>query len=562
MARSNRSWWQKLKAKVKQKAAKKPGKAGGQQGSSQQDGELLQGDTGEIPPDIKLSLSLQVNINRMKQLLGRSGDLNFREFKVGKNPGVATFIFWVDGLADNKIISDNVVKALASGAQDLEIPKGGVKPFFADLKERYLNIGDFKEVETLAEVVYAGLSGDTVLLLDGYPQAIVAGTRGWEARGIEEPASEVVVRGPREGFTETLRMNTSLIRRRLKNPNLRIESSKIGRQSQTDIALIYVKGIANEEVLAEVRKRLDRINTDIILESSYLEEMIEDAPFSIFPTVTNSERPDAIVGGIMEGRIAVIIDGTPFALLVPTVFFQLFQTPEDYYSRFPIATFSRWLRLVGLSATLLFPALYVATTTFHPEILPTTLLITLVASREGVPFPAIIEAMIMELTFEVLREAGVRMPRPVGQAVSIVGALILGDAAISAGIVSPPMVVVVAATAIASFLIPNPDIVGSVRLLRFCMMILAASLGYYGIALGLIILHIHLVSLRSFGVPYMWPFAPFNLIGLRDVLLRIPHWGYRFRPEIFTWKESERMETFQNIPHKPVKHQLKESRRD
>jgi spore germination protein KA len=561
MQRKKRSWWQKLKAKVNSKAAQKPGGKQGQ-GEAGTGGELLQDDVGEIPPEIKLSSSLQKNLDVIKQLLGESGDLNFREFKVGKEPGVGAAVFWVDGLADKKMIGDNVVKALAIGAEELIPPAGKVKPFFKELKERYLSVGDIKEVDTLVEAVYAGLSGDTVFMLDGYPEAIIASTRDWESRGIEEPASEVVVRGPREGFTETLRVSTSIIRRRLKNPNLRIESAKIGRQSQTDIALVYVKGIVNEKVLDEVRQRLDRINTDLILESSYLEEMIEDAPFSLFPTVTSSERPDAIVGGILEGRVAILIDGTPFALIMPTIFFQLFQTPEDYYSRYPIATFSRWLRLVGLMITLLLPATYVATTTYHPEVLPTSLLITLAASREGVPFPAFIEALLMELTFEVLREAGIRMPRPVGQAVSIVGALILGDAAISAGIVSPPMVVVVAGTAIASFLIPNPDVVGSVRLMRFGMMLLAASLGYYGIALGLIALHIHLVSLRSFGVPYMWPFAPFNLVGLRDVLLRIPHWGYRFRPEIFTWREEERMESVGNKPKKSKKQRLKETRRD
>ncbi|MDW7673842.1 MAG: spore germination protein [Bacillota bacterium] len=550
--RKQNSFWQKLKSKFKKKAQKKPG------GNEQ---ELLKDDVGEIPPELKLSTKLKINLDNMKRLLGESGDLNFREFVVGEGKGIQAAIFWVDGMADKEMISENIVKSVAVGAKALS-PSLNIRSFYEEIKERYLNVGDIKETDSFAEAVYAGLSGDTVFLLDGYAQAIIASTREFAARGIEEPASEVVIRGPREGFTETLRMNTGLLRRRLKNPNLRMESTKIGRQSQTDVAIVYVKGIVNPEVLEEVKKRLNRIETDIILESSYLEEMIEDAPFSIFPTVTTSERPDSVIGSIMEGRVALIIDGTPFALIMPTIFFQLFQTAEDYYSRYPIATFSRWLRLFGLAVTLLLPSLYIATTTFHPEIMPTTLLLTVAASREGVPFPAFVEAFVMEVTFEVLREAGVRMPRPVGQAVSIVGALVLGDAAISAGIVSPPMVVIVAATAIASFLIPNPDVVGSVRLLRFAMMLLAASLGYFGIAIGVIAIHIHLVSLRSFGVPYMWPFGPFNLVGLRDVLLRVPHWSYRFRPEIFTWQEQERMESGQNMPTKPHKHKVKETKRD
>lgn len=545
------SLWQKLKNKL-QKAAKKGAKKRSQGKPEEEKPEDI-GDVGEIPPEIKLSDKLQDNLKTFKELLGNSADINLREFKVGKSPGVDAFIFWVDGMADKQMIGDNVVKSLTIGAKEVELSSVTPVKALEELQQRYLSVGDVQQVKTLAEAIYAGLSGDTVFILDGYPVAILASTRGWESRGIEEPASEIVVRGPREGFTETLRMNTSLIRRRLKNPNLRIEAAKIGRQSQTDISIVYVKGIVNEKVLKEVRERIKKIETDMILESSYLEEMIEDAPFSIFPTVTNSERPDTVAAGIMEGRVAIVVDGTPFVLLVPTIFFQLFQTPEDYYVRYPIATFSRWLRLVGLGITLLLPSLYIATTTYHPEVIPTTLLLTIAASREGVPFPAFVEALIMEVTFEVLREAAIRMPRPVGQAVSIVGALVIGDAAISAGIVSPSMVVIVASTAIASFLIPNPDVVGSIRILRFGMMLLAASLGYFGIMMGVIALHIHLVGLRSFGVPYMWPFAPFNLVGLRDVLLRVPHWSYRFRPEILTWEEQERMESDSSMPRKPFK---------
>ncbi|MGF7184509.1 spore germination protein KA [Desulfitispora alkaliphila] len=510
------------------------------------------GNIGEIPEKIKISNSLETNLETIKKVLGDSLDINLRRFKIGKGKGIEGAAIWLDGLVENKIINDNIIKNIMEGTESLEIPiRGGGKEVFEQIAERHLSIGDIKQVNSLSDVIYGALSGDTIFFLDRFPEAIVASTRGWVARGIEEPASEVVIRGPREGFTETLITNTSLLRRRLKNPNLRIESFQLGRQSQTDVALVYVKGIVNEEVLEELKRRIKRIDTDVILESSYIEEMIEDAPFSIFPTMVNTERPDALVGSLLEGRVGIMVDGTPFVLIVPTIFFQLFQTPEDYFNRYPLATFSRWLRLMGLAVTLLLPATYIAVTTFHPEMLPTTLLLTIAASREGIPFPAFVEALIMEITFEVLREAGVRMPRPVGQAVSIVGALVIGDAAISAGIVSPPMVVIVAATAIASFLIPNPEVVGSVRLLRFGMMLLAASMGLYGITIGLLFIHIHLVSLRSFGIPFMWPIAPFNLTGLRDVLVRVPHWGFRFRPDIFTWQGQERQRSGNNRPRKP-----------
>lgn len=553
--RKKNSPWQKIKKRLTKKLGKKPDKIN-------QEEKKHHGALGEIPTGLKLSTNLQQNLDHLHQLLGDSTDVNIRKLKLGKSPGVDMAVFWVDGLCNDKLISDNVVKALIDGARDIPIPAGGSKQLFEKLKQRYLTIGDSNQVTTWAEVVYAGLSGDAVFLLDGSGEAIVAATRQWESRGIEEPASEVVVRGPREGFTETLRMNTALIRRRLKNPNLRIEGMRIGRQSQTDVAIVYVQGIVNEKTLAEVKKRIDRIDTDAILESSYIEEMIEDAPFSLFPTVSNTERPDSLAASILEGRVGIIVDGTPFALIVPTIFFELFQTPEDYYNRYPLATFSRWLRLTGLLITLLLPSLYIGITTYHAELIPITLLLAISASREGVPFPAVIEALIMEITFEVLREAGIRMPRPVGNAVSIVGALVLGDAAISAGIVSPSMVVIVALTAIASFLIPNPDIVGSIRILRFVMMLLAASLGLFGIMMGVIALHIHLVSLRSFGVPFMWPIAPFNLRALGDVLIRLPHWGYRYRPEMFSWAENQRMSSSDNIPRKPLKSPVKKSNLD
>ena len=510
----------------------------------------LKGQAGKIPEGIRIPASLQEKKKKIQQILGESNDIIIREFQVGGKDGIAAAVLWVDGMVDKQIVNNSVIRSLFEGAREFNISNiiDERKTFEAALKN-WLTTGDVTPIYQMDKLIYSVLSGETAFLLDGFPEALLTNTPGWEKRSIEEPASEVLIRGPRDGFTETIRVNTTLVRRRLKNPNLRIENLNLGKETQTDAALVYIQGIANEEVLKEVRKRLGRITTDAILESAYIEEMIEDAPFSLFPTTIATERPDVVAAALLEGRIGIILDGTPFVLIVPTLFFQLFQTPEDYYTRYPLATFSRWLRLVGLLITMLLPALYIAITTYHPEVLPRTLLLTITASREGIPFPAFLEALLMEVTFEALREAGVRMPRPVGQAVSIVGALVLGEAAISAGIVSPAMVVIVATTAIVSFLIPNIGVTGSVRLLRFGMMVMGAVFGLFGLLMGAIAINLHLISLRSFGVPYMWPLAPLNVKALKDTLIRAPHWLQEGRPDIFSWQDTE--DASQSANNKP-----------
>lgn len=321
------------------------------------------------------------------------------------------------------------------------------------------------------------------------------------------------------------------LRRRLRTTQLRIEYQTVGRFTQTQIAVAYIKGIANPTVLTELRQRLDAIDIDGVLESGYLEELIQDRSFTPFPTIFNTERPDTIAGHLLEGHYAVLVDGTPFALVLPVTFFKFFLSSEDYYQRYDIITFIRGIRFLSFFVSLLLPSLYVAITTFQQEMLPTTLLISLAAQREGVPLPALLEALLMELTFEVIREAGVRMPRVIGPAISIVGALVLGQAAVQAGLVSGAMVIVVSFTAIANFVIPSISMAASVRLIRFGLMLLAGSFGLFGILAGLVPLLIHLVSLTSFGIPYFLPVAPLSLQNLKDVFVRVPWKAMRTRPQ-------------------------------
>ena len=303
---------------------------------------------------------------------------------------------------------------------------------------------------------------------------------------------------------------------------------------------MYLNGIVNDKLVEEARIRLGRIDIDAVFESGNIEELIQDETFTPFPTLYNTERPDVIAAGIMEGRIAILVDGTPFVLMAPALFTQFYQSAEDYYQRADFATLLRLLRYVCFFISLLAPSLYIAITTFHQELLPASLLISLAAQREGIPFPAFIEAVVMEITFEILREAGVRLPKTVGQAVSIVGALVIGQAAVEAGLVSPAMVIIVAITAISNFVIPSFNMGITIRILRFLLMLIAASFGLFGVTVGLIAIVLHLCSLRSFGIPYMSPMAPFILADQKDTIFRFPQWALYARPRLISQKNNIR----------------------
>jgi len=495
-----------------------------------------------------LTGKLTQDVQQIKTIFERSSDIIFREFQMGDKIGILIFL---DGLVNTDLINTDVLKPLLKcGRSQQNLPRiEQLKQLFL---EQIITTSEIKHGDQIQDIVNHILSGYTAIIIDGMEQALFIGLKKWEKRAVDEPQTELVVRGPREGFTEDLRTNTSLIRRRLKTSKLKMESLTVGRLSQTEVVMTYLEGIAEESLITEVRARLSRIDIDAILESGYIEELITDNPFSIFPQVANTERPDRVVGGILEGQVGILIDNSPFCLIAPQTFFQFLQTPEDYYLRYPIASFTRWIRYLFLLISLLLPSLYIALTTFHQEMIPTNLLLSVAASREAVPFPALVEAFIMEIAFEGLREAGLRMPKPVGQAVSIVGALVIGQAAVEAGIVSSPMVIIVSLTGIAAFVIPDYSQANAIRVLRFPMMILAGSLGFYGILLGAIFLQIHISRLRSFGVPYFSPVAPLDINGLKDVVFRAPWWDMVKRPGQDVNKRTERMKrSLRPGPHRP-----------
>ena len=469
------------------------------------------------PEEQRLKKDLDKNIDAIKKTLGDSADVKMHYFCFGTANTRGTLIF-VDGLVDSQTITDSIMRPLMETCAKT--------PTVCELQSAILCSGDVTETASLDALIAGCLTGDTAVIIDGEARALIVSTKGWDKRGVSEPLSEAVVRGPREGFTENFRTNTALMRRRIKSPQLRMDHMIIGHKTLTNVCVSYIQGVANPTVVEEVKRRLEALDIDSVLDTGYLDQYIEDSPLSIFPTISYTEKPDVAAGRLLEGRIAIIADGTPFVLTVPKLFIESFQTSEDYYVRPLYATMTRILRFVAYIISAYATSIYIALTTFHQELIPTTLLNTIAASREGTPFPAFIEALIMVFAYEILREAGIRLPRPVGSAISIVGALIMGDAAVSAGIVGAPMVITIAITAVAGFVVPEQT--ESAAFIRLFSMVAAAFLGGYGIAIVFLAMLIHLASLKSFNVPY------FTAITLsydqQDIFVRMPLWMMRQRP--------------------------------
>ncbi len=482
----------------------------------------------------EISDLLITNINILRSEFKDCSDVVFREFKVNHQlQGVLVFI---EGLVNADDIHDSMLTPLLSRYKR---PEDNLSPTV--LEDNYIAISQLSRENTYAKVIEAILGGNGVLMIDGHAEALILNIREGIRRGVQEPATESVVRGPREGFTENLRTNTALVRFKIKSPRLKYIPFIIGEHTKTNVVLAYIEGLADPRVLDEARNRLKEITIDGVLESGYIEELIEDNPSSPFPQLQYTERPDTVAGQLLEGKFAIFVDGTPFVMTAPITAWQMLQASEDYYERYWAANFIRWLRFIFLFISLFTPALYVAVLTFHQDLLPTTLILSVAAAREAIPFPAIVEALIMEIAFEALREASVRLPRTVGQAVSVLGALVIGQAAVEAGIVSAPMVIIVSLTGIASFTIPRFNFAISIRLLRFPLMFASAAFGLFGIIIVSMWILVHLCHLRSFGVPYLSGIAPYEEGEIKDILVRVPWWKMVFRPSSYSELSRQRM---------------------
>lgn len=471
-----------------------------------------------------LASDLAGNLERIRSLVGDSSDIVIRTLSVKREPyeTIEAALIYLDGMADTRSIQESVIPSILDRGKSYTEDARNIMSYF---NQSVLDIGEIRRVDDLNKGLELVLSGSALWLCDKCPEGLTLALPGWEDRGVTESKTQSVVRGPQEAFSETIRTNTTLVRRRIKDTRVRLITRKSGTMTKTDLGVMYIQGLADDKVVADLIEQIDQYPLDRLLEGEYLEEwLLRNSKKSVFPTIYNTDKPDTVAGGLLDGKIAIFVDGTPFVLLVPALFVDFIQSAEDYYQPYIYSNVIRILRYLALFICLLAPSVYITLTTFHQDMLPTQLLLSLAAQREGIPFPAFVEAVLMEATFEILREAGIRMPRTIGQAVSIVGTIVIGQAAVEASIVSAAMVIIVSITAISSFVIPSYGMSIGIRLLRFVFMGLAASFGIYGLTMGLIVLTVHLNTIESFGSPYLSPAAPYHNSRQKDAILRFPFW--------------------------------------
>jgi len=486
--------------------------------------------TGSVPRLVQSDLASNKLVVERIFYAPKNADIVLRDFRIGGGHPVRALAVFVDGLADKTIINNHILEPLmVLTGIDPDAPKS---VFVSWVKDSLLPGNQVMEYNAWKEVTENILAGNTVLFIEGVSRVLSVETKGWEHRMVSQSMTESVVRGPHDAFTESFRANTGLVRARLRSTKLVTEIMQVGEVASTDIAIMYLDGIVNPQLVAEAKRRLKAIKVDYLPDSGMLEQFLEDKPRAFLPQFLSTERPDRVAYGLNEGQVAIFLGQSPFALLCPTMFWSLLQTSEDAYLRFPYGTFIRGIRFISFLFGLLLPALYIAVTNYHPEMIPTDLMLAIAASRERVPFPVVVEILVMEFAIELIREAGIRIPSIIGPTIGIVGALILGQAAVAAGIISPLLIIVVAVTALCSFTMPNYNLSFSVRILRFGFILAAATFGFYGIILGWMWLLMHMVSLRSFGVPIMAPIAP-RRKSAPDALFRSPVYLMENRPGAF-----------------------------
>ena len=480
----------------------------------------------------KISKKLSDNLQHMKKIYNVpvNGDVIIREFEIRiKERSVSAFVIFIDGMVDRNVINMAILQPLMVLSElDSKAKDKDVISYISSYILPDNQVAKATEYDAVIDMINFGGCG---IFVDGADGAFAADVKGWEHRTVERPNTEMVIRGPQEGFVEILRINTALVRKILKDENLIVENLEIGKRSKTPCSIMYIKGITNDSLVEEVRRRLKRIKIDYLIDSGELEQLIEDDPYLPAPQILSTERPDRVASMLAEGKVSVFVHGSPFALIMPITNSDLIHSPEDSYVRFPYANMLRIIRIVAVLLSLLLPGTYLAITNFHHEMIPTDLLLAIEASREKVPFPSVVEILLMEISFELIREAGIRIPGPIGPTLGIIGALILGQAAVAANIVSPILIIVVAVTGIGSFAIPNFSLAFAYRLLRFAYIILGSLAGFLGITTGLFIQGIWLVNAKSFGVPFLAPYGPKTGSMFADQLLRWPTWMQEERPD-------------------------------
>lgn len=486
---------------------------------------------------LMLSGDIRDNINRLNDVMNHSSDLKSREFSLVGSSRKAAILF-VSTVANEDMIQEHILKPLIMESANL-MARGSMG--FDEIKDSMMSADSIRVVKSFDDIVLGIMAGDTILTIQGYDKGMLINSRGYQGRTVGAPATEPSVKGPQEAFVEILKVNIGLIRRRLLDPNLCFEMHKMGRRAKADYVIVYMKGITNNELVADIKNRLSVLDVDGQATTAQMMRMIVDRPNSIFPLIQVTERPDKVISALSEGRVAVLMNGNPGAVIAPTTLPILMQSSDDYFENWIIASVIRLSRLLGVFVTALSPALYIAVTAFHPDMLPINLILSIAGARAGVPFPAYVEALIMVFTLELLQEAGIRLPRVVGQTVSIVGGLVIGQSAVSAGVVSPLMVIIIAITAISSFTIPDYSLGLALRFVRVPFMILAVTLGSFGVAMGMLVGLIYLASLKSFGLGYLEPIGTRYPPDWKDGVIRASLWSMKKRPEELNPEDPIRM---------------------
>lgn len=479
------------------------------------------------------SQDLDTNIRTYEDLIEGCNDIIKYKMDLAGDGGFQVYLSYIDVMVNRDIIEQQLMEQFLQYRRFTKLEAKTEEDFLTFLKRTGIAVADIRPAQSMDDAVNAVLSGDSMMLIEGYAGALVIATRAWPNRGIGQTETEKVVRGPKEAFTETIRFNTVLIRRRIRDTRLKVKQKQLGTRSRTDIAILYMEDLVRPEILNELKNRLERYNIDAVLETGTIEQLIEEKWYSPFPQMQYTERPDKAASALLEGRVVVAVDTTPYVLILPSTLNTFMQASEDYYNRWAISAMIRCIRYMAMLLAMGTPGLYIALTTFHPAMLPSSLLFSIAASREGVPFYATLEVIIMEIAFEMLREAGLRLPSAIGHTVSIVGGLIIGQAAVEAGIASPIVVIIVSLTAIASFTIPNDGFVSAIRICKYIIIGASSILGLYGFMLAILGILIHLSGLKSFGIPYLSPFSFWEVNegeDLKDSILRAPITSMRKRP--------------------------------
>lgn len=464
----------------------------------------------------------------------RNQDVVIREFKIARK--TKAFLIFVDGMVDKTSINQFILPQLMNPDN---FKDSSNRSLIDHIMDNVLSITQLTKASDFDKIKVQILNGLTVLFIDKCSEALIMETRGFEKRNIDRPITEQVVKGSQEGFTENLRTNITLLRRIIKNEKLITEIIPTGSLHKGNCAILYIEGITNPKIVKEVRRRIKKIDTDFIAGNGMLEQLIEDDYLMPFPQVVSTERPDRAASFLAEGQVVIITEGDPFAIAVPVTFYRLFHTSEDSMLRWQYGTFLRLIRFIGVMSALLIPGLYVALVLYHYEMIPTPFLESIVKSREAVPFPTIIELLLMEIAFELIREGGVRIPGVSGQTLGIVGALILGQVAVQACLVSPILIVIIALTGLGSFTMPNFSMALAIRILRFFFIFAGGIAGFYGISLAFIVVAALACHMKSFGVPFLAPIAPSAKVN-PDNIVRQPIFKQSMRSDPFNTPNRKR----------------------